>query len=59
MEEKNEVDIEIKIGEEIIDLIPFKKEMKIQELRKEIKSKQLFNQNFIFLPNNAPFGKNL
>ena len=59
MEEKKEVDIEIKIDEEIIDLIPFKKEMNIQELRREIQSKQLFNQDFIFLRNNAPFGKNL
>ena len=52
-------DIEIKLGEEIIDLIPFKKDMKIQELRKEIKDKQLLNHDFLFLRNNSPFNKNL
>ena len=52
-------DIEIKLGEEIIDLIPYKKEMKIQELRNEIKDKQLITGDFIFLRNNAPFNKNL
>lgn len=44
-----EDDIEIKVGEEIIDLIPFNKEMKIQELRNEIKARQLLTQDFIFL----------
>ena len=54
-----EVDIEIKLGEEIIDLITFKKDMKIQELRNEIKDKQLLNQDFIFLRKNSPLNKNL
>lgn len=54
-----EIDIEIKIGEEIIDLIPFKKEMKIQEVRKEIQSKKLIEQDFVFLRNNAALAKNL
>lgn len=45
---ENDIDIEIKLGEEIIDLITFKKNMKINELRNEIKNKQLVSQDFIF-----------
>ena len=57
MEDDN--DIEIRLGEEIIDLIPYKKEMKIEGLRNEIKDRQLLSKDYIFLRNNTPFNKNL
>lgn len=54
-----EEDIEIMLGGEIISLIPFKKEMKIEELRNEIEKERLVSQDFIFLRNGIPFNKNL
>ena len=54
-----EKDIDIMLGEEIISLIPFKKEMKIEKLRNEIKKEKLVSQDFIFLHNDILFNKNL